>query len=360
MRHALAANDVPDDHPPVPHAGGRHAGASGEIHTLLSWLDALSDETVHAHADLAVLQGVAAATCAGSRSRRRATDASARPDQPMPANGAHDGMQAAFQAYLALNWGEPRDAIPLAEQALARDRRRPVVLSRLRAHPARPGAEPVRAAQETAARRCGSAFQLAQKLDNHLMTLDALSHLALLMYCAGTAARGDPALPQHARTLRRRPGRPQPVAGLAHIPLGIFFYENNDLESARYCLVTGIALCQQLGMVYFRLMGQRALAKLQYVERRARGRVEHAGRRARGRGAAGKPAPRPPRCRADRGAPAARGQRQRGRAHADGRAHAAGPAVRVRVAHAGATAARAASPEPRRDHARPAGAAGAQ
>ena len=109
------------------------------------------------------------------------------------------------------------------------------------------------------------AFQLAQKLDNHLMTLDALAHLALLMYAQGQMRE---AILLCRNTLERYvddQGRPQPVAGLVHIPLGIFFYENNDLESARYCLVTGIALCQQLGMVYFRLMGQRALARLQYA-----------------------------------------------------------------------------------------------
>ena len=39
----------------------------------------------------------------------------------------------------------------------------------------------------------------------------------------------------------------------------------NDLESARHCLTNGVALCQQLGMVYYTLMGQRALARLQNV-----------------------------------------------------------------------------------------------
>ncbi|MEZ5579187.1 MAG: hypothetical protein R3F40_07125 [Candidatus Competibacteraceae bacterium] len=45
----------------------------------------------------------------------------------------------------------------------------------------------------------------------------------------------------------------------------VYFYEINELDSSRRNLITGIALCQQLGMVYYTLMGQRSLAKLQHV-----------------------------------------------------------------------------------------------
>jgi LuxR family maltose regulon positive regulatory protein len=58
-------------------------------------------------------------------------------------------------------------------------------------------------------------------------------------------------------------GEPLPVAGLVYVPLGALYYEMNDFESARRYLTNGVALCQQLGMIYYTLMGQRALAKLQ-------------------------------------------------------------------------------------------------
>jgi LuxR family maltose regulon positive regulatory protein len=60
-------------------------------------------------------------------------------------------------------------------------------------------------------------------------------------------------------------GKPLPVAGLVYIPLGILYYEVNDLESAGHCLTTGIDLCRQLGMVYYALTGERALARVQHA-----------------------------------------------------------------------------------------------
>jgi LuxR family maltose regulon positive regulatory protein len=60
-------------------------------------------------------------------------------------------------------------------------------------------------------------------------------------------------------------GKPLPVAGLVYIPLGIIYYELNDLQSARHCLTTGIDLCRQLGMVYYALTGERALARVQHA-----------------------------------------------------------------------------------------------
>jgi LuxR family maltose regulon positive regulatory protein len=50
-----------------------------------------------------------------------------------------------------------------------------------------------------------------------------------------------------------------------HVPLGTLYYEIDDLESARRSLTLGIDLCEQLGMVYFWLLGKCALAKLQHV-----------------------------------------------------------------------------------------------
>lgn len=261
MGHALAAGDVPTI-VRLFRTVVESMLALGELHTLLGWLNALSEETIRAHADLSVfkswllyLQGQSV------EARRYATPI---PAAATPLDTAMDGTQAAFHAYLALNWGEPREAIPHAEDALAKTSDRPSFF-RVYALTLLGQAQILCGQRKVAGSTLRQAFQLAQRLDNHLVTLDALSHLALLMYAQGQLREAT----HLCRTMLERyvdeQGRPLPVAGLAHIPLGIFFYENNDLESARYCLVTGISLCQQLGMVYFRLMGQRALAKLQYV-----------------------------------------------------------------------------------------------
>jgi LuxR family maltose regulon positive regulatory protein len=260
MRHALTAKDIPSIIR-LFRSVAESMLAMGEIHTLLGWLDALPEATIRAHADLSVYK----AWLLYLRGQSVEAQSYAKPlREPVASEGPHDGTQAAFQAYLALNWGEPRDAIPMAEQALARTADKPSFF-RVYAMNLLGQAQVLCGQRKDAGATLRQAFQLAQKLDNHLMTLDALSHLALLMYSQGQLRE---AILLCRNTLERYvddQGRPQPVAGLAHIPLGIFFYENNDLESARYCLVTGIALCQQVGMVYFRLMGQRALAKLQHV-----------------------------------------------------------------------------------------------
>jgi len=61
-------------------------------------------------------------------------------------------------------------------------------------------------------------------------------------------------------------GHPLPMAGLIYVPLGMLYYETNDLERACHHLTTGIALCQHMGTVYYALVGQQTLAKLYYAQ----------------------------------------------------------------------------------------------
>ena len=70
---------------------------------------------------------------------------------------------------------------------------------------------------------------------------------------------------QAADQYRDTRGNPLPMAGLVHVPLGILYYETDDLDRAQYHLETGIALCQQLGTVYSTLVGLRTLAQVYYA-----------------------------------------------------------------------------------------------
>jgi LuxR family maltose regulon positive regulatory protein len=109
------------------------------------------------------------------------------------------------------------------------------------------------------------AVDLGRTLGNHLITLDALGILAPLMLAQGQLREAmvlcTRAVEQHTDAR----GKPLPVAGLVYIPLGLLYYEVNDLVSARHCLTTGIDLCRQLGMVYYALTGERALARTQHA-----------------------------------------------------------------------------------------------
>ena len=262
MRYALVTRDIPTV-VRLFRSVVESMLAVGEMQTLLAWLDTIPEETIRAHPDLAVYKSwllyLRGQSVEAQRYARAAGDAT-----PAESESPNEGMQAAFQAYLALNWGEPRDAIPLAERALAATADKPSFF-RVYTLSLLGQAEILCGKRKEAGTTLREAFQLAQRYDNHLVTLDALSHLALLMHAQGQMREAILLCRNMLDRYVDDQGRPLPVAGLAHIPLGIFFYESNDLESARYCLLTGISLCQQLGMVYFRLMGQRALAKLQHV-----------------------------------------------------------------------------------------------
>ena len=109
------------------------------------------------------------------------------------------------------------------------------------------------------------AVALGRKLGNHLMMMDALGHLTPLMIARGELREAIVRCREAASKYVDSTGDPLPVAGFVHISLGILCYESNELEAARWHLDTGIGLCQQLGMIYPALMGQRALAKLQFA-----------------------------------------------------------------------------------------------
>ena len=117
MRYALAAGDIPATIR-LFRALVEDALARGDMATLLAWLNALPDSTVRAHRDLA-----------GYKSwllylRGLTYEAQEYPPPPDPADASIDappserGMSYAFHSYLALNWGDPKDALEPAKRAL--------------------------------------------------------------------------------------------------------------------------------------------------------------------------------------------------------------------------------------------------
>jgi LuxR family maltose regulon positive regulatory protein len=109
------------------------------------------------------------------------------------------------------------------------------------------------------------AVELGRHLGHHLITLEALGYLAPLLYMQGQLREALTLCQQAADQYRDTHGNPLPMAGLVHVPLGILYYEIDDLDRAQYHLEAGIALCQQLGTVYSTLVGLRTLARLHYA-----------------------------------------------------------------------------------------------
>ena len=262
LRHALGAQDILAA---VRLFRGALDGLCrrGEFPSALALLEALPDATVRSHADLAgymawlLYLGGRVEEAENYSGLAQTTD-----DSESPVTDR--GMLLAFRAFLAINQGDPKQALPLAQEALQQFGEsetffRACALSLL-GHAQRFCGEAKKATQTLR-----QAVSLGRKLGNDLITLDALATLAPLMLEQGqlreSIALCNRAVEQYVDSL----GKPLPVAGLVYTRLGSLHYETNDLETARSCLITGVALCRQLGMVYYAFSGERALARVQHA-----------------------------------------------------------------------------------------------
>jgi hypothetical protein len=83
--------------------------------------------------------------------------------------------------------------------------------------------------------------------------IDAIGPLIQMMTAQGKLHEAR-AMSQNAiRQYVDAKGSLAPIAALLYIRLGILDHEQNDLEAARYRLMTGIELSRQLGMEFYSL-----------------------------------------------------------------------------------------------------------
>jgi LuxR family maltose regulon positive regulatory protein len=237
--------------------------ARGEIPALLGLLDALPESTIRAQSDLAGYKAwllYLLGRTAEAQSYSTAVSAIDRADS----HPARREMLLVFKAFLAIHWGDPADVKLFARQALdelgdSASFFRAYALSFL-------GQAQIHSGERReAVKTLRQAVELGEKLQNHFVMLDALGHLASVMTAQGQLREAKLLCLNAVEKFVDARGEPLPVAGLVYVPLGVLYYEMNDLESARHYLTNGVALCRQLGMIYYTLMGQRALAKLQNV-----------------------------------------------------------------------------------------------
>lgn len=262
VKHSLAAGDISTTVSLI-RAHVDEMLCRGEFPAVLAWLETLPDGTIRAHGDLAGYKAWLL-YLRGRIEEAEAYSPSAHTAEHADIPSTHQATLLAFQAFLAINRGNPEKAVALARQALDELREsgsffHTCALSLL-GHAQRLSGD-----RKTAIETLSQAVRLGQKLGNHLITLDALGNLAPLMYAQGRLREAMLLCCENVERYVDVRGKPLAVAGLVYVPLGVFFYEINELYSSRRNLITGIALCQQLGMVYYTLMGQRSLAKLQHV-----------------------------------------------------------------------------------------------
>jgi LuxR family transcriptional regulator, maltose regulon positive regulatory protein len=261
IKHALAAQDMAAAARLIRDSFEAMATV-GEFTTLLGWLNALPEQFVRADSVLSCHKGwvlYLRGQIDAAEGYALAATTQQRPD----ASALQRGMLLAFQAFLAINRGEPGRAMQLAQAALSllgdsESFFRTTALSHLGQ------ALRLTGDLQLAIQTLRQAVQLGQQLGHHLIILEALGYLAPLLYMQGQLREALALCQQAADEYRDARGNPLPMAGLVHVPLGILYYETDDLDRAQYHLETGISLCQQLGTVYSTLVGLRTLARLHY------------------------------------------------------------------------------------------------
>ena len=235
----------------------------GELSKLRGWLDELPDDLVRSHSDLACYKAwtlyLRGRTAEAQPYAALASALESEADPPQ-----RRGMLGTIQAYIALNWGDPREAVASAKQALqwlgdSASFFRVFALSLLGQ------AQNLTGDRVASVETLRNAVQLAQQVDNQFMSVDATGQLAMMMYGQGQLREAVILCRNALDHFVDAKGTPAPVAARLYITVSILDHEQNDLEAARKHLQTGIALSRQLGMVFTSLMGLRALAKLQHV-----------------------------------------------------------------------------------------------
>jgi LuxR family maltose regulon positive regulatory protein len=262
IKHALAANDI-EATVRLVRSHIEESLSRGELPRLLSWLGGLPDSVLRLHKDLAGYKSWLL-YLRGQSAQGQTYSALAGAVEHSDAPPAHQGMVLAFNAYLALNWSDPREAIALAQQALHQlgdgtSFFHPYALCLMGQ------AQGLSNERRTAVETLREAVRRAQQMGNRLMALDALGHLAGVLRAQGQLREATLLCSEAADQYVDAADDPLPIAGLVYVPLGILHYDMDDLESARRFLTVGVGLCEQLGMVYFRILGKCALAKLQHV-----------------------------------------------------------------------------------------------
>lgn len=262
IRHALAAKDISAT-VRLFRSQAESMLARGEIPALLSWLDAVPESTIRAQGDLAGYKAWLLYLL-GRTAEAQSYSPTVDSIDPAGSHPARSEMLLVFKAFLAIHWGDPADVKRFARQALdefgdSASFFRAYALSflgqaQIHSGERREGVKTLR-----------QAVELSEKLENHFVMLDALGHLASAMTAQGQLREAKLLCLNAVEKFVDAHGEPLPMAGLVYVPLGVLYYEMNELESARHYLTRGVALCQQLGMIYYTLMGQRALAKLQNV-----------------------------------------------------------------------------------------------
>jgi ATP/maltotriose-dependent transcriptional regulator MalT len=263
IQHALAAQDFESAAQLITRHNDEELKRGG-LTTLLGWLNALPEEVVLLNSVLTARKGhilYLRGQRAEAQPYKEALEATSLKDIPP----AQRGESCVFLADLAINEGRAADCLTLTQEALFLFGYSEA-FSRTLALSLAGQAQRMLRDFKGAIHTLQQAVEWGRRSGNHLVGLNALSHLVPLLYFQGRRLEAIILCQRALDSYVDVRGQPLPLSGLLHVPLGILHYEANELERARRYLEIGIALCNQLGMLHLALTGQRFLAKLQFAE----------------------------------------------------------------------------------------------
>jgi LuxR family maltose regulon positive regulatory protein len=263
MGHALAAEDW-DEAERLMEPAGAQAINNGQFATLNRWLDALPEERLRSSPALAATKGWGLLTLGQFGAAAAWADLA---EKLLPA-GAPPQIQAlvvCLQTYVAQIQSDVPRVIALAHQALALLQAgdphglRGAALSNLASAQASMG--DITAATQTSR----ELARLGQEGGRPISAVSALTNLAWFEHLQGR--------PQEALALGQQAldlcvdarGRPLPLAGHAHMGLGLITYDLNDLAQAREHLAQGLGLGRQLRLTTGAMQAMFTLARIQHL-----------------------------------------------------------------------------------------------
>src|ERR671921_1641466 len=278
IRHALAAQEH-DRAADLVERVARKMWNRGEVMTLLSWLEALPEETKRRRPQL-LLQYSAALLWAGRlddveplvREIERAVgvsgegrdeDLQSSADEPL--RRVLLGFLAAVRSWRAYLKGEPHGAIALAQRALELLPEKDV---ELRSFAAFRLAEAYRTADdlEAASAAFAETAELGRAAGHEYLVLRAMSRQAKLQMARGRLRKADHVLQRTLRFAVERGGDSLPATGEAYVAVGKLLYEWDELETAASRLKEGIRLAERMGQFDTLVEGYVTLSRLEVAQ----------------------------------------------------------------------------------------------
>jgi len=261
MGHLLAAEDWGEAERLMDGAAPM-AINNGQFATLGHWLDALPEDRLRGSPELAALKGWTLLP-AGQFDAARTWVERANDLLPSGASPMSQALVVCLQIYVAQIEGDIPHVIELAHRALALLEEgdphglRGAALSNLASAQADKGDIP--AATQT----LRQLARLGQEGGHPISAVSALNGLAWLEHLQGRPQEAV-ALGQQALDLCvDSRGNRLPLAGHAHVGLGLIYYDLNELAQAREHLVRGLELAKQAGPTSAAMEAAFKLAQLQ-------------------------------------------------------------------------------------------------